>query len=160
MSFYLVHVSAWLASILFLAARTHWVSANLRKRFDQLGVAVLWVHIAIAYALVHNGSHLAAVEHVALRTQESIGIQTGIGIYANFFAALLWGLIAYGVIVHRQLKLLWISESFLWLMFFSASILFAERYSAAVFTLLFLVVVSSHWNRIRRLQQPVSHLDS
>ncbi|MEC8554987.1 MAG: hypothetical protein VXZ82_08285 [Planctomycetota bacterium] len=147
MTFDLVFVSAWLAAALFFWARLHGLREAPKKRLDQSGAVLLWLHILIAYVLTHQGSHSAAVEHVAIRTEETVGIRSGIGIYANYLTAFLWSLCAFTCITSHSQMMRWMIEGFLWMMFISASVVFAERTSSIVFAVLSLAVACSYLAR-------------
>jgi hypothetical protein len=55
-----------------------------------IGVVLVWLHIAVAMFHVHHGSHAAAVEETARRTDELFGVRFGGGVYFNYVFALLW----------------------------------------------------------------------
>ena len=136
----LVYFSAWLAAACFFIGRLRFQISSaernrIQHRLDIVGVIILWIHIALAYAIAHDGSHEAAVEHVASRTQEMIGIHSGLGIYANFAVALSWTWLA-TLQAYTSAKLTFAINGFLWLMFLAACIPFATFYSASFFTAL------------------------
>lgn len=147
LTFDLVFVSAWLAAALFFWARLHGLSEASKKRLDRSGTVLLWLHILIAYVLTHQGSHSAAMEHVAIRTEETVGIRSGLGIYANFLTAFLWPLCAFDCIPFHSPMMRQITEGFLWMMFISASVVFADRTSAILFAVLIMIVACSYLDR-------------
>ncbi len=155
-----VYLSAWMTSLLFFASRARlvlWLPrwCRLRWALDIAGIASLCVHIVSAYWLAHDWSHDAAIEHVAQRTYDLIGIRSGLGIYANFFVVIAWTVLA--LAERRKLQgsrpckeECWGNarlglEIFLWLMFISASIVFAKPISAAVFSMIALASAATGW---------------
>lgn len=138
-----VYVSAWVSSFCFFASRSNLISLNPYLRFvDATGCVILWLHILLAYYFVHDGSHSAAVAHVAERTRDTVGIETGVGIYANFLVAGVWSALLLMESSSRLRRRA--AEAFLWVMFISASILFAQWQSASAFTVIVLLVGISH----------------
>ena len=91
---------------------------------------------------------MAAVAHVAIRTEEAVGVRTGMGIYANFLTAILWPLCAFECIPSRSQIMRRMIDGFLWMMFISATVVFADRVSAILFAGLILIIASSHLFRI------------
>lgn len=136
-----VYVTAWMTTILFLAARLKGPPPAFLRWSDLCGIVVLWSHIVLAYWLTHAGSHAAAVEHVAEQTDSMIGLRTGVGIYANFGVAILWPLQVFEFIPEGTGRR--ISELALWFMFFCASVVFAQPTTAVIFTILFVLVAIS-----------------
>jgi hypothetical protein len=55
-----------------------------------IGCGIYLIHVLIAFHLLHAWSHTAAYEHVMKRTQEMIGIASGIGLYVNYAFGVLW----------------------------------------------------------------------
>ncbi len=105
------------------------------RYIDRAGVIALWVHIAVSYWLFHDWSYADSVQHVADRTEEATGIATGVGIYANFLAAVLWTLVAFTTVSATPASAWRLTiEIYLWLMFINASIIFADRWSAVFFS--------------------------
>lgn len=158
-----VYFTAWLATLLFLGSRLR-ISFFPSQFWDRVGVVCLWIHIVVAYALTHGWSHQLAVEHVARRTDEMTGIRSGFGIYLNFLVAIVWTWLAYAARTEslvpatvesspqasglRNWRINWriAVEVFLGLMFFSASVVFADWASAVCFSILWI------WLAVRSLR--------
>lgn len=165
-----VLISAWIASVLFFLSRanaTRWVSVWPRVAIwlNQTGAVAMWVHIFIAYWIAHGGSHEVAVEHVAKRTYEAVGLQIGIGIYANFAVAMVWTTTAFACKQGGELESPGrgrvFSEVFLWFMFLCATIPFAHRWTAAVFSCLAVLVLLSRVDlRKSSVGSPGPHRDA
>ena len=152
-----VYVSAWIAATLFFVSRVdpftiggRWAKA--RRSFECIGIAVLWIHIVLAYRLAHHWSNDAALKHVAERTQEVVGIDSGIGLYVNFLTAVLWSYSA--VAAPRQSLLRRGIEVYLWLMFISAAIIFARWRASIAFAALVSVVLLTRLVSRRRRAAP------
>lgn len=87
----MVRASVWLAVACYV------VSA-LGQRIAPRGVRLVWtagcgaflVHVASAFHVHYNWSHVAALEHTARRTAELTGWAFGGGLYANYLFAALW----------------------------------------------------------------------
>lgn len=79
-----------------LASRFPRCGAGSRLRTADVcyltGLAVYLVHVACAYALLHNWSHAAAYEHTARRTAETIGWSRGGGLWFNYLLTAVWTL--------------------------------------------------------------------
>lgn len=138
--------------MLFFLSRanaTRWVSVwpRVASVLNQTGAIAMWIHIIIAYWLAHGGSHTAAVEHVARRTYDAMGWQSGIGIYANFVVTLVWTVTAFAdkqFVERDHLRRARVfSEVFLWFMFLCATIPFAQPLTAAVFSCVAVLVLLS-----------------
>lgn len=146
-----VYLTAWLASLLFFVSRAElnrWIPAwpRVRRLLDSSGAVLLWGHIMVAYWITHQGSHAAAVQHVAERTEQMTGIRSGLGIYANFAVAIAWSAAALWPARHEwSPHVVRAIEVFLWLMFLSACIPFAQPASAVVFTLVAMGVLLSRF---------------
>jgi hypothetical protein len=137
---------------------------------NRLGAICLCIHILISYWLEHHWSHLAAIEHVADRTHQAIGVRSGLGIYANFFTAAVWMFSAYFGGPHRrrsgspQARIFrsrisgfnFLSELYLWTMFLQASIVFAQPWTALTFGLSAALVLLSLYH----LPARTNHRDS
>jgi hypothetical protein len=61
-----------------------------RRWLWTLGCGLVGLHIAAAMIFVHHGSHAAAVEETARRTEALFGWRFGGGVYFNYAFALLW----------------------------------------------------------------------
>lgn len=74
------------------------------------GLALLVVHIALAYAIRHGWSHEAAVHATARQTAAVYGLDWGGGIYVNFLFALAWALDVWfrPPAIHRALRILYL----------------------------------------------------
>jgi hypothetical protein len=59
------------------------------------GLALLVVHIALAYAVRHGWSHDAAVRATAAQTAAVYGLDWGGGIYVNYLFTLVWAVDAW-----------------------------------------------------------------
>lgn len=59
------------------------------------GLALLVIHMAIAFGVVHAWSHEAAVRATASQTAAVYGLSWGGGVYVNYLFALLWGVDAW-----------------------------------------------------------------
>ena len=150
-----VLISAWFAGVLFLASEAVSKSSmspnglgngdlQRPKHFvhrwelaDWLGIAglvVLCVHIVLAYWITHEGSHRAAVDHVAEETEQVISVRNGSGIYFNFLTVLVWAAYLW---IPKPSVYSRVAAIYLWLMFFSAAVVFATPRVAAAFSLLF-----------------------
>jgi hypothetical protein len=95
-------VTIWLALVAFAAAeagRRPAFSGRAPARWldavSLAGVALLIVHIALAYAARHGWSHDAAVRATAAQTAAVYGLDWGGGIYVNYLFALIWALDAW-----------------------------------------------------------------
>ena len=55
-----------------------------------IGVALLVLHLALAFHFVHHWSHASLVAQTARRTYEVTGMNWGGGVYVNYAFALLW----------------------------------------------------------------------
>ncbi len=145
-----VAITAWFSALLFFISRAKFdglIQNWSRKRqfMNCCGVLLLWLHIALAFAVVHAWSHVVAERHVADRTEAVMGIRTGIGIYANWITAILWTYSAWdrtAVKLYRART--WITELILWFMFINAAIVFANTTSAVVFAIIAVLVVASN----------------
>ena len=114
---------------------------------------LLAIHIVTAYGWTHDWSHSKAVEHVAERTKATIELSeamnvAGLGIYANFLVLIVWSWVAFARPTNNSsMHLRTACEVFLWLMFISASILFAKPESAIFFAaLMALVGLVNFWS--------------
>lgn len=77
------------AIALFLAGAKH----DPRPRLVwTLGCALLWVHVCLAFALVHHWSHARAIQFTATQTKRLTGIDAGFGIYFNYLFMLVWAM--------------------------------------------------------------------
>jgi hypothetical protein len=63
---------------------------TLAKWLWTIGCLLTWLHIAAAMIYVHHGSHAAAVEDTARRTEALLGRRFGGGVYFNYVFAALW----------------------------------------------------------------------
>ena len=95
-------VTIWLALVAFTAAeagRRPAFSGRAPARWPDAaslaGLALLIVHIALAYAARHGWSHDAAVRATAAQTAAVYGLDWGGGIYVNYLFALVWALDAW-----------------------------------------------------------------
>jgi hypothetical protein len=95
-------VTIWLALAAFVAAE-----AGRRPAFagrptapwstpvSFAGLALLIVHIVLAYAVRHDWSHEAAVRATAQQTASVYGLDWGGGIYVNYLFAVVWAIDAW-----------------------------------------------------------------
>ena len=142
-----MYATAWISALLFFAsqlssARIPITSASWRLYLSRLGAGVMWLHIGCAYWLTHAGSHRAAVEHVANRTEEFLGLRSGLGIYANFLAALAWSWLALSS--SRMTLAKRVAIVFLWCMWISATIIFAQPVSRLFFAALVVAILAAN----------------
>lgn len=92
-------VTIWLALVAFTAAeagRRPALSGRAPARWSAplsfTGLALLIVHIVLAYAVRHGWSHEAAVRATAQQTAAVYGLDWGGGIYVNYLFALVWAI--------------------------------------------------------------------
>ena len=92
----------WLALVAFTAAeggRRPAFSGRAPARWSAplsfAGLALLLVHIAVAYGVRHGWSHDAAVRATAAQTAAVYGLDWGGGVYVNFLFAAAWGVDAW-----------------------------------------------------------------
>lgn len=150
-----VYATAWIAGILFFCSRLHLPGVvrhcpSAASMLDRLGAVTLWIHIIAAYWLAHDGSHQAAIEHVAVRTEETIGFRNGMGIYANFATACVWSWLAFFATPTPASRVDRCAEIFLWSMWIFASVVFAQTASAWIFAVLALFVLATRIKRPTR----------
>jgi hypothetical protein len=67
-----------------------WRRERMARLVWTAGCFLFLFHLACAFQFLHNWSHAAAMDHVARRTYEVIGVSWGGGIYVNYAFALLW----------------------------------------------------------------------
>lgn len=74
------------------------------------GLALLVVHIALAYGIRHDWSHDAAVRATAQQTAAVYGLDWGGGIYVNFLFAMAWAVDVWlrPPAIHWALRLLYL----------------------------------------------------
>jgi hypothetical protein len=51
---------------------------------------VFLLHVGFAFQFFHHWSHTAALKVTAERTKETVGVDTGAGLYLNYLFTLLW----------------------------------------------------------------------
>ena len=56
----------------------------LSNTFYSVSVALMFVHVLLAYAISHHWSHQAAMEHAAVETEQTLGFEFAPGLYVNF----------------------------------------------------------------------------
>ena len=61
-----------------------------QRRLWSLGAVLLLVHILLAFAYFHDGSHASAIRETARQTEALIGIAWGGGVYVNEVFVALW----------------------------------------------------------------------
>lgn len=95
-------VTIWLALAAFLAveagrrpALEGRTAAPWAAPLSWTGLALLIVHIILAYAVRHGWSHEAAVRATAQQTAAVYGLGWGGGIYVNFLFAAVWAIDAW-----------------------------------------------------------------
>ena len=98
----MLFVTIWLALAAFTAAeagRRPAFSGRAPARWldavSLAGLALLIVHIALAYAVRHGWSHDAAVRATAAQTATVYGLDWGGGIHVNYLFALVWAIDAW-----------------------------------------------------------------
>ena len=88
-----LYVTIWLALAAFIGAEAR------RRRWSAplsfAGLALLIIHIALAYGVRHGWSHDAAVLATAQQTEAVYGLDWGGGIYINYLFAAVWGIDAW-----------------------------------------------------------------
>ena len=119
-----------LACIFYVAAlltRSRW--------FWTAGLAAYLAHVAAAFNFHHHWSHAAAYRETARQTAELFGVQSGYGIYFNYFFTAVWLAdvvwLWTGPASHRT-RPRWIStaiHSFLAFIFFNATVVFATGWT-------------------------------
>lgn len=85
-----VSVASYLATVCVAASRSAKRPGRGECVLWSAGCAVLWTHIALAFAAAHHWSLAAAYEHTAQRTAAVTGWDWGGGLYVNFAVAVLW----------------------------------------------------------------------
>jgi hypothetical protein len=111
------------------------------------GCVLLWVHVGLAFGLVHGWSHSRAVLETARQTYEATGWRSGAGVYFNYLTMVIWALDAayWCAVGHRRYlrRPLWITllvYGFLSSMAYCATAIFAPR-PTQIFTHLVLMVI-------------------
>lgn len=91
----LLYTGSWL----LLCSSGNNETVGLRTRRSNLmyalGAAVMGVHILLAYAISHQFSHAAALEHTADETHRVVGLRFAAGLYVNFVFLFIYVVDAY-----------------------------------------------------------------
>lgn len=97
-----LYVTIWIALACFVAAEAGKRPAFAGRRaarwttaVSAIGLLLLVMHIALAFAVRHGWSHAAAVQATALQTAAVYGLDWGGGIYVNYLFAAVWALDAW-----------------------------------------------------------------
>jgi hypothetical protein len=136
---------------------------KLRKR-DQITARTAWTfaclalgaHLFCAFHFYHRWSHDIAYEATARQTAETIGLNWGGGIYANYAVAVLWTIdvlwwwLSPANYLTRPRILEWVVQGFLAFMFFNATVVFGAGIIRVVGLAAFLILalVLLHRRRI------------
>jgi hypothetical protein len=73
-----------------IANRRDESSQRTARRFWTLGCAILLIHEALVFHILFHWSHAAAYDHVARRTREMTGWDSGFGLYVNYAFSMVW----------------------------------------------------------------------
>ena len=124
-------------AVMFIARRP---AGDLPRLLWTLGCVTLWIHVALAFHLVHRWDHGHVLDHTAAQTASMTGVRTGAGVYLNYLMLLLWAAdVAYWWVVgherylRRSRPLTLALHAFLLFMTFNATVVFAHgttRYAA------------------------------
>jgi hypothetical protein len=144
-------VTIWLALVAFAAAeagRRPAFSGRAPARWldavSLAGLALLLVHIALAYGVRHGWSHDAAVRATAQQTAAVYGIDWGGGIYINYLFALVWAIDAWqwsvspAAAAARRPAILWALRAFYGVIIANGAVIFvpgARRWIGIAITL-------------------------
>ena len=95
-------LTLWTVRVALVAyAISLWLRMGYRKSATGLRASrLLWsagffaflMHVALAFQFFHHWSHRAALAATAKQTLETVGLDWGGGLYANYLFAVIWGL--------------------------------------------------------------------
>jgi hypothetical protein len=66
------------------------VPGCVRRWVWTVSCALFLLHVGSAFGFYHHWSHADAYEATALRTRQTVGVDSGAGLYLNYLFALLW----------------------------------------------------------------------
>ncbi|HUQ91903.1 MAG TPA: hypothetical protein VM120_09485 [Bryobacteraceae bacterium] len=154
----LTFFSAWLATMLYVAAEALWLlRADRQARvWWSVGCACLLTHAASAFHYVHHWSHREAYIATARQTADFFPVSFGGGIYLNYVFTLLWVADAVwwwrGLLRYRT-RPSWITGSihgFLAFLFFNATVVFGQGWipwaGVAATLLLLAILIRIRWH--------------
>ena len=72
------------------AGRRDGTSQRIARWLWTAGCVIFLLHVTAAFHFQHGWSHIAAFEHVRLRTLHDTGWDSGIGLYINYAFGVLW----------------------------------------------------------------------
>lgn len=103
----------------------------IARLFRTLSLAILWLHVLLAFGIAHHWSHAAAWEHVAQRTATAVGWNSGAGLLFNealllwWTVDILWSWLSLSTYTNRSRWWTITLEIYLAFMFFTAALPFA-----------------------------------
>lgn len=123
-----------------------------------LACALLWIHVASAFGLIHHWSPLQAYRFTEEQTARMTGVRSGIGIYLNYLAMIVWaadctywwtaGVAAYR---RRRRGISIAVHAYLLFMVFNATVVFggpgARFGGAIIFSMLLLLALRRRYGR-------------
>lgn len=150
-----VYATAWLSLALWAAGewRRRDPPENARGRaLFSAALAVMVVHSALAFGVLHGWSHAEALLHAARRTQEVTGTAAPRGFYANHAFLAGWAIetaawwLRPAAYRRRPRALVWLSRAVFAFMFVNGAVVFVQgprRLAGAVV----LAAVAAAWAR-------------
>lgn len=102
------------------------------RLFWTAGFFAFVLHVALAFHFYHHWSHRAAIEATAKETLETVGCDSGSGLYANYLFAIVWGVdVAWWWFrpenyEHRGRATEWTIQSWLAFIAFNATVVFGN----------------------------------
>ncbi|MFK7821044.1 MAG: hypothetical protein AB8G99_20175 [Planctomycetaceae bacterium] len=66
------------------------MSPTATRRWWVMGAVAFVLHVAFAFHVFHDWSHVAALKETAKQTKELTGVSSGSGLYLNYVFTLIW----------------------------------------------------------------------
>lgn len=141
---FVARCSAWPAAAAYIAAVACSLPPGTSRRqacFRSLwtaGWAALLAHIVICLGWVHDWSWTAAYIHTAERTRAATGWNSGVGIWFNVLAAVVWGIDVLSLWIatsgqHQLWKAFrWTARVYLGFIMFNAIVVFGSRFANCI----------------------------
>lgn len=163
-----LYLTIWLSLALFVAGET---GRSSRRRESAapawawwsfaLGLVLSLVHTILAFALVHNWVHDAAVLATAQQTQAMFRVRVGWGVYVNYaffvvwLADVCWWRLSPDL-SRRPPAVTWTLRAFYMLIIFNGAVVFAAG-ARRMLGLLLVLSLAGIWGRGIRAQPLRSH---
>ncbi len=148
--------SALASFALYVVTLCVWRRGNHARVLWSAACALMLLHTALAFHLVHHWSHAAAYADTARQTNELLGIDWGGGLFFNYALLIVW----LADVIHgwrgierykrRPRAITWLIHGFIAFMWFNATVVFGHGWGrlAGVAGFVILAIVSAKPRRV------------